>query len=162
MVAGEVADDGSSHMKKRAALLLLGALGCSGALTRGGAPAFEKYTEKLLAGGGLTPGVERCEMYGGTRAGYCTVKRTAPEIAALVASLPLAADGVTTWYGDSCASVIGFGSPQGPSRFELLPGAQRHVPNGTLPPNQSNVKLKAVVVSPTGTEVCFDYHFPYG
>lgn len=141
--------------------IALAVLGCSGALT-GGVSPFERYTDVLMTTAALPVGGLRCEMFGGTRVGYCEATRTPAEVASLLAALPLMADSTTTFYGDSCASVAGFGIPNGQHRFDFLPGTTRHKPNGTLPPNTNNVQLRAIVVSASGTDVCFEYEFPYG
>lgn len=102
----------------------------------------------LGCSGALTGGVSPFERY--------------TDVLMTTAALPLMADSTTTFYGDSCASVAGFGIPNGQHRFDFLPGTTRHKPNGTLPPNTNNVQLRAIVVSASGTDVCFEYEFPYG
>ena len=148
-----------------AAVLLLG---CSGAVTGGDTRSLSRYTDKLLTAASAPTGGATCSMFGFTREGYCSVTRTAAEVQKLVdgTSLAIVEDPGPFPYGHgqfSCANVVDFGRPNGPNRFELLPGAKRFVPTGApLPPNQNNVKLNAIVVAPNGTDVCFEYQFPYG
>lgn len=150
-------------------IFAIGVLACSGGsgggLMRADVAAMARYTDTLVTSAGGKPGVGPCAMFGSTRAGHCTITRSAGEIRSLVdgKSLAVVPDATTTFYGDdTCAALPGFGAPNGAQRWDLLPGATRFVPAGTLPPNDHNVKLDAIVVAPNGTDVCFQFQFPYG
>ena len=101
-------------------------------------------------------------MFGQTRAGYCVAALAPGDAVDFISGLPVSRDLDVTFYGDSCASVNGYGSPKGAHQFDLLPGAARYLVNGTLPSNTENVRLRAVVMNPSGDELCFEYEFPYG
>jgi hypothetical protein len=124
------------------------------------AAAFERYT-KVLATPGVT--IESCAMQDRSRAGYCLLSGTPEAVATFLDGLPLAPVPDTPRFGRGCRVLDRFGraDPEGRGRL-LAEGGRGLRPDGPLPPNQSNVHLRDVVVDPTGTRVCLAYDFPYG
>lgn len=146
-------------------LLLVAVLGCSRLDERINSRGHTRYTELLneRAHAGLTLG--KCGMFGPTRQGYCLARTSPATWPALERSLGLTPGKPEETFKNSCLDFDGYGRKvaDSPEAREALPGVRMLVKGAVpLPPNTDNVHFVALYLNPSGSELCFEYQYPYG
>lgn len=136
----------------------------AGAWNRANVGAFERYAGALQRAAGTGLKLEKCAMFGMSRAGYCLLRGPSPEVSKFVGAFSVTPDDPKErYYKDGCANLAAFGTPTPATASHVLrPGASLGRPAGPLPSNTDNVKLDAIAVDPSGERVCLEFQFPYG
>ena len=138
---------------------LLAALPLKAALD-GNVPPMRRYAEKLVATSGTKLTVSRCEMFDGSRKGFCIVEGTASEIAALPVRLHMSKKPPPdVRFGQTCAALEEFGHADG-SGHAFKPDVREFAAKGALPSNTDNVKLVSLFAGQTSA--CIELEYPYG
>ncbi len=156
--------DGSVvHAEKRVGatqLGLLAALPFAAALAGGNEPPMRRYAEKLVATSRAKLTVSRCEMFGGSRKGFCIVDGTAAEITSLPVRLHMVKrPAPDVRFGQTCAAQEAFGHPDGAGHAFNL-GVREFAAQGPLPTNTDNVKFVSLFAGQTSA--CIEFEYPYG
>ena len=142
---------------------LLGLLGAAlplRAALEGNEPPMRRYAEKLVATSGANLIVRRCEMFGGSRKGFCLVAGPASEIAALPARLQMSKrPPPDVRFGQTCAALEELGHADG-AGHRFKPDVREFAPKGALPSNTNNVKLVSLFAGQTSA--CIEFEYPYG
>jgi len=143
-----------------AQLALLAALPFTAALIGGNVPPMQRYAEKLVATSGAKLTVRRCEMFGGSRKGFCIVDGTAADIASLPARLHMIKrPPPDVRFGQTCAAQEEFGHADG-AGHAFKPGIREFAAKGKLPANTDNVKFVSLFAGQTSA--CIELEYPYG
>ena len=143
-------------------LAMLAALPFAEALAGGNEPPMRRYAEKLIATSGAKLTVSRCEMFGGSRKGFCIVEGTAADIAAMPVRLHMIKrppPNVDVRVGQTCAAQEEFGRADGEGHA-FKSGVREFAPKGPLPANTDNVKLVSMFAGQTSA--CIEFEYPYG
>jgi hypothetical protein len=141
-------------------LSLLRAVVPLGAALEGNVPPMRRYAEKVVAASGTKLTVSRCEMFDGTRKGFCIVEGAASEIAALPVRLHMSKRPPSdVRFGQTCAALEEFGHADG-SGHAFKPGVREFAAKGALPSNTNNVKFVALFAGQTSA--CIELEYPYG
>src|SRR5262245_29642280 len=123
-------------------------------------PPMRRYTEKLIATAGAKLTIDRCDMFDGSRKGFCVVRGTPAELAKFSAQLGLAKKSPERAYGElTCLAINAFGQSDDHAHVAKS-GITEFRARAPLPANQDNVHFVSFYAGEG--EACLELEYPYG
>jgi len=149
--------------------LIILCVGCSRAIgeigDRENAKALSRTISKMIAESGSSNSLDRCQMYPGTRAGFCISKVDLASINKISSHFELKQENRDRFHdARSCLHLETFGisKDDGSEGFNLRAGTILMVPQKPLFPSSENVRFKALYFNKEASSSCFEFEFPYG
>ena len=146
-----------------ASLALLGA-SCEKMGDRINQAPIATYAEKMIQVSGAAVKIQKCEMFSGTRAGSCRLEGEPEALKAFVTAFAADEENIDPMFKQSCLDFSAFGNKRPDKKPGSSPkqGCKRYKPKTQLPPNQTNVHVRALYLAPKAQAVCIELYYPYG